>query len=46
MTLVVRPGYLIPFPESPADEDQWTDINTGKTWEYDSGTDEWSEVVP
>ena len=46
MTLVWRPGYQVPFPESPVDQEEWTDINTSKTWVYDSATDTWSEVVP
>ena len=44
--LVLRKTYIPPFPESPADNDQWTDINTGKLWEYDLATDTWSDVTP
>ena len=44
--VVLRKTYIPPFPESPNDLDQWTDTNTGKTWEYSSATDEWTEVTP
>jgi hypothetical protein len=29
MSWRITPTYTPPFPESPSDEDEWTDVNTG-----------------
>jgi hypothetical protein len=43
MSWRITPTYTPPFPESPSDEDEWTDVNTGLTWVYSSASDEWTQ---
>lgn len=39
----ITPTYTPPFPSSPVDQQEWTDINTGITWVYNAGTAGWTQ---
>ena len=40
---IITPTYTPPYPSSPADAEEWTDLNTGITWVYSASTQEWTQ---
>lgn len=43
MSWIITPTYTPPYPSSPADAEEWTDLNTGITWVYSTSTQEWTQ---